>query len=269
MAPVTRGGQYTLAKMHEKTDYAWYREGMTEKNLNNVIARFKQYILAPARIAGEILLVHETLDQQKEHRQAWVYNPGQRRVRRAPNVAFDNAKNGGDGLATSDQLNMFNGSPERYDWKLIGKKELYVPYNAYQLQSPALKYADILKPLHMNPEHARYELHRVWVVEGTVKEDTRHIYQKRVFYVDEDSWSIVASDQYDNRDKLWRVSEGHTINFYEVPVLSYITEVHYDLQAGRYLAMKLHSEEPKSFDFAVKFAQDEFTTGTLRRQGKR
>ncbi len=267
-APMTRGGSYTMVQFNEDANFQYSQEGMTEAALDNVILQFKQQILAPARLAGRILLVHETLDQAKEHRKAWIYNPGQRRVRRAPNVAFDNPKEGADGLTTSDTLDMFNGSPERYDWELVGKQEMYVPYNSYKLHSDALKYKDILKPLHLNPEHLRYELHRVWVVDGKLKKGTRHLYKRRTFYVDEDSWQIVAMDQYDNRDQIWRVSEGHGINYYDVPTYWTTVEVHYDLQSGRYIAIALNNEE-EVYDFNVKFKRKDFSTGALRRAGRR
>ena len=268
VAPLTRGGDYTMVEFNEKGDFRYNREGITEENLNNIIAMFKQEIFAPARLAGRILLVHETLDQNKENRSAWLYNPGQRRVRRAPNVAFDNPKEGGDGLTTSDTVDMYNGSPERYDWTLVGKKELYVPYNSYALHSDKLKYKDILTPLHLNPEHLRYELHRVWVVEAKLKPGMRHIYQRRVFYIDEDSWQILAMDQYDSRDQLWRVSEAHCINYYEVPTFWSTVETHYDLQSGRYIAINL-TNETAPYNFDVKFEATEFTPDALRREGRR
>ncbi len=149
-------------------------------------------------------------------------------------------------MRTSDQLDMFNGAPDRYDWKLVGKKEIYVPYNSYRLQDPTVKYKDILTPLHVNPEHLRYELHRVWVVDATLKAGERHIYKRRTFYVDEDSWQILLIDQYDNRDQLWRVSEGHAMNFYNVPTTWTAAEVHTDLQAGRYLVMGLYNESSRA-----------------------
>lgn len=268
VAPLTRGGDYTMVEFNEKGEFRYNREGMTEKELNNIIAMFKQEIFAPARLAGRILLVHETLDQNKENRSAWLYNPGQRRVRRAPNVAFDNPKEGGDGLTTSDTVDMFNGSPERYSWKLVGKKELFVPYNSYKLHSGGLKYKEILKPLHLNPELARYELHRVWVVEGSLKEGTSHIYKKRVFYIDEDTWQILAMDQYDSRDQLWRVSEAHCINYYDVPTFWSTVETHYDLQSGRYIAINL-TNETAPYNFDVEFGAAEFTPDALRREGRR
>ncbi|NOY72971.1 MAG: DUF1329 domain-containing protein, partial [Gammaproteobacteria bacterium] len=184
-AAPTRGGDYTLVRFQDEFNVQYSQENMTEADLNNVILQFKQKVLSPPRLAGGILLVHETLDQFKEPRKAWLYNPGQRRVRRAPNVAFDNPGTASDGMRTTDQYDMFTGSPERYDWELVGKKEVYVPYNSYDLHSKSLKYKDILTPLHINPEYLRYELHRVWVVEAKLKPGMRHIYKRRTFYIDE------------------------------------------------------------------------------------
>ncbi len=267
-AAPTRGGNYTLVQFADEFNVVYSHEGMKAEDLNNVILYFKQKVLSPARLAGGILMVHETLDQAKEHRKAWIYNPGQRRVRRAPNVAFDNPGTAADGMRTSDQFDMFNGSPERYDWKLVGKKEIFVPYNSYKLHSKSLKYKDILKPLHINPEPLRYELHRVWVVDATLKQGARHLYKRRTFYVDEDSWQILLVDQYDNRDQLWRVSEGHVISYYEVPTLWTTLEVHTDLQAGRYLAIGLDNESDM-YDFNIKRTLTDYSPAALRREGTR
>jgi hypothetical protein len=267
-APMTRGGSYTLVKFEDEFNLIYSQEGMTEEKLKNRILLFKQEVTAPARLAGNVLLVHETLNQVKEPRAAWVYNPGQRRVRRAPNVAYDNPGTAADSLRTSDQFDMFNGAPDRYDWKLVGKKEIYIPYNSYKLHSDQLKYTDILYPLHLNPEHLRYELHRVWVVEATLREGARHIYKRRTLYVDEDSWQIMAADIYDNRDQLWRVSEGHSIEYYEVPTFWTTLEVHYDLQSGRYLALGLDNESTM-YDYSILRNDKDYSPGALRRAGRR
>lgn len=264
----TRSGTYTLVKFEDEVNLMYSHADSTVESLNNLILYFKQKVVAPARLAGSILLVHETMNQHREHRRAWIYNPGQRRVRRAPNVAFDTPGTAADGMRTSDQFDMFNGSPERYDWKLVGKKEIYVPYNSYKLHSDSLKYSDIIKPLHINPDHLRYELHRVWVVDATVKKGASHLYKRRTFYVDEDSWQIQLVDQYDNRDQIWRVSEGHAINYYDVPTFWYTLEVHTDLQAGRYLAIGLDNEA-KMYDFKAKRTPKNYSTAALRREGKR
>jgi hypothetical protein len=264
----TRGGNYTLVRFQDEVDLRYVHQDMTEETLNNILLLFKQKVVAPARLAGGILLVQETLDQVKENRRAWVYNKGQRRVRRAPNVAYDNPGTASDGLRTNDQFDMFNGALDRYDWKLVGKREMYVPYNAYKLHSDKLKYKDILTPLHVNPEYPRYELHRVWVVDATLKKGMRHIYKRRTFYIDEDSWQILAVDIYDNRDQLWRVSQGHVINYYEVPTIWTTLEVTTDLQAGRYIALGLDNES-RMYDFSIKRSFEDFTPAALRREGRR
>ena len=268
-AAVTASGAYTLVKFRDEFLFQYSTAGMTEQSLDNIIAMFIQETTAPARLAGEILLVHETLDQSKENRRAWIYNPGQRRVRRAPNVAFDNPGTNADNLRTTDQFDMLNGNPGRYDWELIGKKEIYVPYNSYKLHSNALKYDDILKKNHINQDLARYELHRVWVVDSTLKPGTSHLYSRRTFYVDEDSWQILAVDCYDRRGQLYRVQEGHVINYYELPNLWTTLELVMDLSNGRYLALGLQNEEARSYDFTIKRTTADYQPNALQRRGVR
>ena len=268
-APVTASGSFTMVKFHDETMVSYSLAGAKSENLDNTIAYFIQETVAPARLAGEVLLVQETLDQSLENRRAWVYNAGQRRVRRAPNVAFDNPGTNSDALRTSDQFDMYNGSPQRYDWTLVGKKEILVPYNSYKLHSNTLKYTDILKKNHINPDVARYELHRVWVVDSKLKAGQSHLYSRRTLYVDEDSWQIVAVDCYDSRGQLYRVQEGHVINFYEVPALWTALETVYDLTNGRYLALGLDNEEPRSRDFSQKRTVADYQPAALQRRGVR
>jgi hypothetical protein len=267
-APQRNGSYLPLVQFDDEFLFNYAREGIQEKDLNNVLVYFKQAVTAPARLAGTILIVHETLDQVKEPRHAWVYNTGQRRVRAAPTVAYDNPGTAADGMRTSDQFDMFNGAPDRYDWKLVGKKEMYVPYNSYKLHSDSVKYSDILKPLHINQDLTRYELHRVWVVDATLKPGTSHVYTRRTFYIDEDSWQVLACDQYDGRGQLWRVSEAHCINYYDAQVFWSTLEVHTDLIAGRYLAIGLDNEGPM-YDFTLKRSPQDYTPSTLRQEGIR
>ena len=268
-AAVLQSGSYNMVKFHDEFYVAYSLPNAKEADLNNVILYFIQETVAPARLAGEILLVHETLDQSKENRRAWIYNPGQRRVRRAPNVAFDNPGTAADGLRTADQFDMYNGSPERYEWKLVGKKELFVPYNAYKLHQAKVKPDEVIRPLHINQDLARYELHRVWVVESTLKPGQRHIYKRRTLYLDEDSWQIVAVDCYDSRDQLWRVQEGHGINYYNVPTFWTTMEVTYDLQSRRYLALGFEEHADRSYDFGLKRTLQDYTPAALQTRGTR
>jgi hypothetical protein len=263
-----RNGSYSLVDFEDEFLFNYTRPDITEKDLNNVLIYYKQAVVGPAKVAGSILLVHETLDQVREPRNAWVYNPGQRRVRRAPNVAYDAPGTNADNQRTSDQFDMFNGAPDRYTWQLVGKKEMVVPYNSYRLHSDKTKVDEILSPLHINQDLARYELHRVWVVEATLKPGTSHIYPRRTFYLDEDSWQVLAVDQYDSRGQLWRVSEAHCIQFYDAQVFWSTLEVHTDLQSGRYLAIGLDNER-KPYDFSIKRAPSDYGVDTLRREGTR
>ena len=269
-AAVMPNGAYTLVKFRDELDQAYMRPGMTPEELerDNMLFFFKQWVTSPSRLAGTALLVHETLDQVAKPRQAWTYNTGQQRVRRAPNVAYDAPGTAADNLRTTDDFDMFNGSPDRYNWKLIGKKEMYIPYNSYKLDSNKLKYDDILKAGHVNQDHVRWELHRVWVVEATLKEGMRHVYKKRVMFLDEDSWQVSIADMYDDRDVLWRVSVAHAINYYELPVLWSALEVIHDLQSRRYLAVGLDNED-EPYDFDAKRTMADFTPDALRRQGRR
>lgn len=268
-AAVTRGGDYTLVRFEYEFDIHYSNVTKPEKEREeNKLFNFLQTVTAPPRLAGQVLLVHDFLDAVKQPRQAWTYNPGQRRVRLAPQVAYDNPGTASDGLRTSDDFLMFNGATDRYEWKLVGKKEMYVPYNSYKIAGSDLKYADILKPGHPNSEHARYELHRVWVVDATLKPGTSHIYRRRTFYIDEDSWAVVLVDKYDARGELWRVAELHNINFYNVPMFYGILEVHHDLQSGRYIAMWLMNEEPVVYR-TIRPSPGRFTPAGLRAIGTR
>ncbi|MGB0946896.1 MAG: DUF1329 domain-containing protein, partial [Pseudoalteromonas marina] len=229
-AAPTASGSYNYVGFDEQLLVKYSDPSATPAELqdSNILFKFKQSVTQPARLAGTALLVHETMDQILTPRQAWTYNSGQRRVRRAPNVAYDAPGTAADSLRTTDDFDMFNGSPNRYNWTLKGKQELYVPYNSYKLHSDKLEYDDILKPGHINPEHTRYEKHRVWVVEANLKDDTRHIYKKRVFYIDEDSWQVTVTDIYDNRDQLYRVAMAYGLNYYEVPTQWSTLEVYHD-----------------------------------------
>jgi hypothetical protein len=190
---------------------------------------------APARRAGEILLVHEPgSDYTKgKGRRAWQYLTGQRRVRLAPAVSFDTPNPAVAGTSTYDDSFLFNGSPERFDWKLVGKQEMIVPYSNYDFLFQA-EVEDTLGDKFLKPEFIRWEKHRVWVVEATIKEGQRHLYSKRRFYIDEDTWSAVASEMYDGRGELWRVQYAYSANLYDRKSIYGMAYGAYDLVQGIY-----------------------------------
>ncbi|AYC31763.1 DUF1329 domain-containing protein [Pseudomonas cavernae] len=262
-------GSYALVYFQDEFTFRTSLKDYNAGKPSNVLFYFKQRVTAPSRLAGNVLLVHETLDQVKEPRLAWLYNAGQRRVRRAPQVSYDGPGTASDGLRTSDNFDMYNGAPDRYDWKLVGKQELYIPYNSYKLDSPKLKYSDIIKAGHINQDLSRYELHRVWHVTATLKPGERHIYAKRDMYIDEDTWQAVEIDHYDGRGTLWRVAEAHSQFYYDHQVPWYTVETLYDLQSGRYLALGMKNEEKQSYDYGYSASESDFTPAALRQAGVR
>jgi hypothetical protein len=269
-AAPTASGSFNYVGFDDQLLLPYGVEGATPAELEgtNILFKFKQKVTEPARLAGTALLVHETMDQIKTPRQAWTYNTGQRRVRRAPNVAYDAPGSASDGLRLADDFDMYNGAPNRYNWTLKGKQELLIPYNDYRLHSDKVKYADIIQPGHINPNLVRYEKHRVWVVEANLKDNTRHTYKKRVFYIDEDSWQIAVADIFDNRDELYRVAVAHGLNYYEVPTQWSTLEVFHDFQSRRYITMGLDNEADM-YDFSAKLEHKSFTPSALRREGRR
>ncbi len=262
-------GSYTLIKLEEEAAYPAQMDDVDASTVPNTLLYFKQRVNAPSRLAGNVLLVHDSLDQLKEPRMAWVYNAGQRRVRRAPQVAYDGPGTASDGMRTSDNFSMYNGAPDRYNWKLVGKKEVYIPYNSYKLADREVKYEDVLKAGHINPEHTRFELHRVWEVQGNVKDGQRHIYAQRNFFVDEDTWMISLADHYDGRGTLWRVGEGHLAYNYKEKIPGYTIETLYDLLAGRYIALGMYTEEQSAPQYDFNPSYNQFTPAALRASGVR
>ncbi|MGK8436801.1 DUF1329 domain-containing protein [Ectopseudomonas hydrolytica] len=261
----------TFVPVHFKQQFT-YRDQLNDfdpQNPGNVLFYYRELITAPARLAGDVVLVHETLDQVKEPRKSWIYNAGQRRVRRAPQISYDGPFPASEGQRTADNLDMFNGALDRYDWKLVGKKEIYIPYNNYRLESGDLKYSDIVRPGHINSDLPRYELHRVWVVEGTLKAGARHIYAKRIAYIDEDSWQIALLDHFDARGTLWRVAEGFMAPLYDKQIPWLGVETLYDLINGRYIVTGMRNEEKDQLEFGFKASSAEYTPTALRNAGVR
>ncbi|MCQ4251589.1 DUF1329 domain-containing protein [Pseudomonas stutzeri] len=261
-------GSYTLVHFEDEVAFPSDMTDLDPERAKNALLFFKQRVTAPSRLAGNVLLVHDSLDQVKEPRQAWIYNAGQRRVRRAPQVAYDGPGTAADGMRTTDNFDMFSGAPDRYDWKLVGKKEVYIPYNSFDINSSDVKYSDILKAGHVNQDLARYELHRVWEIEANLKAGERNIYAKRRFFVDEDTWQIAESELYDGRGQLWRVGEAHLLQYYQHKVPAYAFEALYDVISGRYIAIGMSNEE-KAHEFGYKTSARDFTPAALRNAGVR
>jgi len=194
-----------------------------------------QEFLEPPRTAGTInggcsFMQHVQVD-------ASLYVPGQRRVRKAPEIGFyDSPGTGSDGLRTADQRGVFfmTGTEEWYDYLPLRRAEYFLPYNNYRLASPKVGFPDIVRAGHINSELKRYELRRVWVLEAQINPAYRHQGARRTVYLDEDSWTPLGGEMYDAQGTLWRVSEVYPINYYDVPMVQWWGDNTMDLVSGRH-----------------------------------
>jgi hypothetical protein len=262
------GGDYSLQRWHEDIMLPYNTDGFVNTRLWDSL--YRQAVLAPPRDAGALTLVVNHENPYEQGREAWTYNPGERRVRRAPEIDYDTPFTDTDGLETVDDYDMFNGPMDRYDWTLVGRKEVYVPYNENRLQDPSVKITDLIGAQSIKPQYIRWELHRVWVVEAKLKPEFRHIYTRRTLYLDEDSWQCLIADRYDGRGNLWRTGIALPIAMPEVPLLVADGYEYIDLYQHRYMAQGLHNQETYASMYnATSLSPRDFTADSLRRMGLR
>jgi hypothetical protein len=216
--------------------------------------QYPNFSSAPPRIAGQIQLIYEPLDYANSDLTYWAYTPGQRRVRLAPEAKYDTPAAVYGGVIVYDEISMFTGRLDRFDWKLAGRKEILIPYHTYDMDFNTAP-DKVMGPHFPNPEVMRWELHRVWVVESTLKKDKRHIYSKRNFYLDEDSWNIVASDAWDLGGKLYRVAFQNSAPMYgSTPYPWASTATYFDLNKGAWA----HTTNSGGSSSAGYFIHDKF-----------
>ena len=263
-AAVTRRGRYTVTLQEADIAFPYGVQEPTPftRKHPNLMLGIKSRTIAPAFLAGDGALNIEPIDQTSSSRKTWIYRRGLKRVLRAPTFGYGMPGSNTDGLRTVDQFELYNGAPDMFEWTLLGKQELLIPYNSYRIHSSDVSAKDLLQDKHINPELARFELHRVWVVEGRLKEGMRHVYSRRVFYIDEDSWQVSVSDSYDLEGKLWRTSMAMGLNYYTVPVHLSTLEVFQDLQEKRYLVDGIDNKRAP-YEFLVTADPREFSPNAL------
>jgi hypothetical protein len=267
-APVQSNGTYSLITVQDEAILRWsdpkYKKA---EDLNNLSLYYIANTISPARLAGNVVLVHESINAATQPRKAWSYNPGTRRVRVAPDIAYDNPGTNTDGMTTSDSFDGFNGAMDRYNWRFLGRAVKYIPYNNYDAINAKL--TDFVKPQHLNQDFMRYEAHRTWMVEAYLKPGNRHTYARRVMHIDEDSFTMSLVDIYDGRGQLFRFQELQTANYYHVPLCGAAGETIYDLTSGRYLAGQLRNEQPPVNYFADELNDGRYTPEAIRTLGVR
>jgi hypothetical protein len=222
---------------------------------------------APPRFNGSGFSMTNTINQVKEPRNGAMFNPSTRKIMRAPAgaVTYDGPLSTADGMRQSHDMFLFSGSPDRYDWKLLGKKEIFVPYNAYKASASTTSHEALLTPHNPNPDYLRYELHRVWVLEATQKDGFRMKQARRVFYVDEDSWIFLMADIFNKRDELIYVQHAFIKNYYEAPACVFEFDVMHEMTTGNYNVDHIKLDHgPADLDFDLELS--DFGSSALRRK---
>ncbi|MCG2633778.1 MAG: DUF1329 domain-containing protein [Gammaproteobacteria bacterium] len=280
------GGDYTITTVIERAinPFWWDAEKKTlfegrERFVGNggAMLCISQETVYPPRSAGQIF--GSCMYTEKPVNHAYIYLPGQRRVRKAPEIGtWDNPATNSDGLRTTDSARggwVMTGTEERYDLTVLPRKEMFIPYNNYAPQLAGVTFDDLLLDKHLNPELIRYELHRVWGVEGKLKSGERHLIPHRIAYFDEDNWANAYADMWDAEGQMWRHVVNLTMNMYDVPTSGHFWgDAHYDFKApGRYVGMNAWYGIERHVDVAMPNNDipdlEVFTPQGLRKYGLR
>ena len=191
----------------------WWAEPYYDKTKTSLDGKFYIYFRvlfhSPPPEQGTAYLFQYPYDFNKTDDVTWFYDPGTRRIRIAPEFKYDTPVASYGGAIDFDEIDLFYGAMDKFDFKLMGLQEKIVPYNDFALNNTTE--STELKPEFLNPANVRWEVHRVWVVNAILKPGQRHEYSQWNFYVDEDSYAILASESYDHGGSIYRV--GFTYPF--------------------------------------------------------
>jgi len=216
--------------------------------------------------AGEQIVGRENIDDNKTV--SWVYLTGQRRVRELPNPCCDTPTPATAGVMSFDELEVFGGRLGRFDWKLAGKKEMYIPYNANKIiQNP--KDGAVLSKHHLNPDYVRWELHRVWVVDAILKPGHRHQAAKSRYYIDEDTWQGVLGDRWDAKGQLWKTVWDLPMVMPDVPTTTGLNFGFYDLTSGTWYSANMYNEKQEQYRITSRWPDRIFTADAMAAEGVR
>ena len=245
----------------ETADFPYYYRDATPDSFGGYYFKTQQLAAAPPTKAGQGYLNWQPINTRRFNFAAWRLLPGEHRVRRAPSISYDVPDPDTEGLQSMDEYYIFFGGLDHYDFRLLGKKELYVPYNNNRLyQRPV---AEILAPSHANPNDLRYELHRVWVVEGTLAKGQHDVVGRRQLYLDEDTWLAVYSDSWDDTGRLWKFGHGTMYLMPEIPAVILGSQFVYDLELGGYVYGFAFNGAPAAYKVTEPHNPAVFTPGSM------
>jgi hypothetical protein len=245
----------------EIADFPYYYKGATPESFGGYYFKTIHLATAPAGKVGQGYLNWQPINTKRYPFAAWKLLPGEHRVRRAPSISYDVPDPDSAGFVSMDEYYLFFGGLDHYDWKLVGKKEMYVPYNNNRLAAwPA---SEVLGAQHANPDDIRYELHRVWVVEATLAKGQHDIVSRRTLYLDEDTWFAVYTDAYDEKGKLWKFAQGSMYLMPEVPAVILGGQFLYDLTLGGYAYNFAFNDEAAAYKVTAPHPASIFTPDSL------
>lgn len=237
---VTSNGKVIHVQRGEvQKNVPYYYKDMTVDQFGGDYSLIRAVNAGPPIRAGEAILGRLNMDESKSG--TWVYLTGQRRVRKLPNACCDTPTPFSAGIVSFDEVEGFGGRMDRFNFKLVGKKEMYIPYNANRILVPT-KDTDVVHAKHLNPDHVRWELHRVWVVEANLKPGQRHTSTKSLYYLDEDTWNFVLTDRWDANGQLWRMPFMMPMAMPDLPGTVGFTWGTYELQSGAYYVNGIGNE---------------------------
>jgi hypothetical protein len=229
---VVGNGQRSLtdgSNYWRRTQY--YNPDFTPEDLTGYFNETYLEFVGPPNAIGGKFFVGNTLRPTVEPDVAFEYLVGEGRIREAPQAQYDiPATQFGDAI-NYDQVELFSGAPDRYDWKVTGKKEMIVPYNQYDMYHTST-IEELLGLQYIN--HVRYEVHRVWVVEGTLKPGVRMTNPFRRLYLDEDTWAALMSDLYDDQNNYQSYGENYVTVQPELPGTITAGDAWYNFQKSEY-----------------------------------
>ncbi|GAA3928058.1 DUF1329 domain-containing protein [Litoribacillus peritrichatus] len=257
-----------------KYSVGYYQKTRGPSDEDQMLMYLLSTVTSPSRLSGSALLVHEPVNTSVVSREAWSYVAGQRRVMRAPSIKYDSPLPSAEGIRLADEFDLYSGSVDHYQWRLVGKQALIVPYNNERLYQSLAEFESsqdtLLTPYHPNPDMLRYEKHRVWVVEGVLNEGKSHPYQRRVLYLDEDSWLALMAENYDQEGRLWRVSTSYSKFYHELPGVYKVADVFHDLTEEAYYVQGLLIKEGRAIKTQDSVAKkSKFKPSVLRRLGRK
>ncbi len=261
-APVNAIGGFFVVRVRQSVvfdQHGYMRDGDSRPNR---LFNGNTYFMSPPSMVGLRALAWEPIDPMSEPRVRWMYVPQTLDTKRTPSFDYDQQEPGTLGLRTADQNDGWNGAPDRYDWKLVGKRELLIGYNAYKLADRRLRYPDIIRARNLDPDLLRYEKHRVWVVEATARK--YHAYYRRIFYLDEDTWQVAQEEIYNKQGQLVRFGDHHMMQFYDVQVPWYAVTIHHDIMTASYLVTYLNNMEPFPVRWGFKGRLADYLPSNLR-----